>query len=294
MTNPRSVWIVVLNWNGLADTLACLQSLQQLHYPERRIVVVDNGSTDGSVDALRSARSNSGFELIEAGRNLGYAGGNNLGIRHALEHGAELVWILNNDTTVASDALDLLVEATLADDRVGIAGSVLYHADEPDRIQAWGGGRIGLLGVARTSSAPADRLDFVNGASMLVRSEVFEEIGLLDEHFFFFMEDADFSRTAARRGWRLAVAEGAAVRHKVGASVNRDAAGRSLVADRHLVRASGVFIGKHSGPLLPLAAPARLAVIALRRVGRREAARVPALTGEFVRGVRSGFGARRP
>ena len=88
MTKPPLVWIVVLNWNGLSDTLACLQSLQQLRYPERRIVVVDNGSTDGSVEALRSARSSIGFELIEAGRNLGYAGGNNLGIRHALEKGA--------------------------------------------------------------------------------------------------------------------------------------------------------------------------------------------------------------
>ena len=100
MANARSVWIVVLNWNGLSDTLACVQSLQQLHYPERRIVVVDNGSTDGSIDALRGARSSTGFELIETERNLGYAGGNNVGIRHALDNGAEFILVLNNDAVV--------------------------------------------------------------------------------------------------------------------------------------------------------------------------------------------------
>src|SRR5215813_7550938 len=96
MANGPSVWIVVLNWNGLADTLACLESLRGLQYPRHSIVVVDNGSSDGSLDALRRASASFGFDLIEAGSNLGYAGGNNLGIRHALERGADYVLILNN------------------------------------------------------------------------------------------------------------------------------------------------------------------------------------------------------
>src|SRR6266498_5374030 len=109
MTRRPSVWIVVLNWNGQADTLACLESLQQLHYAERRVVVVDNGSTDGSVDALRSAGSRLAMEIIEAGTNLGYAGGNNLGIRYALDRGADFILILNNDTTVDPLLLDELL-----------------------------------------------------------------------------------------------------------------------------------------------------------------------------------------
>src|SRR5437667_353730 len=103
---PPSVWIVILNWNGLSDTLGCLESLQHLHYAAHRIVVVDNGSTDGSAEALRRTRSQPPIEIIEAGRNLGYAGGNNLGIRYALDHGADFILVLNNDTTVDPMLLD--------------------------------------------------------------------------------------------------------------------------------------------------------------------------------------------
>src|ERR1700687_3161007 len=109
MIKPPSVWVVILNWNGLTDTLACLASLRRLQYTAHRVVVVENGSTDGSIDAIRRDSANDGIEIIDAKSNLGYAGGNNLGIRHALERGADFILVLNNDTTADPMLLDELL-----------------------------------------------------------------------------------------------------------------------------------------------------------------------------------------
>src|SRR5215470_14085112 len=97
------VAVVVLNWNGCNETLACLESLIKLSYPPCDLIVVDNGSTDNSVAAVRSKYPN--VEVIQTGKNLGYAGGNNVGIRRALEKGAQYILILNNDTRVSPDAI---------------------------------------------------------------------------------------------------------------------------------------------------------------------------------------------
>lgn len=109
MSRPPLVYIVILNWNGWQDTLACVTSCCALTWPEYRLLVVDNGSTDGSEAILRDRLATG--EVLQSGGNLGFAGGNNVGIRHALAAGAEYVWLLNNDTEVAPDALSELVAA---------------------------------------------------------------------------------------------------------------------------------------------------------------------------------------
>jgi GT2 family glycosyltransferase len=115
------VGVVVLNWNGKEDTLACLESLASVTYPAFEIYVVDNGYSDGSVPVVRSRFPNS--TVIENGRNLGFAGGNNVGIRYALERGADYVLILNNDTLVAPDLLDRMMGAALRESDVGVVGA---------------------------------------------------------------------------------------------------------------------------------------------------------------------------
>src|SRR5262245_35539834 len=105
---PPTVSIIVLNYNGREDTLACLRSLEHLTYPNVSVVVVDNASSDGSVDAIRAAHPQ--MTLIETGANLGFTGGNNIGIQHALDHGADYVMLLNNDTIAAPDMLNLMIE----------------------------------------------------------------------------------------------------------------------------------------------------------------------------------------
>ena len=118
------VCCVVLNWNGWADTLECMGALRECTYPRLTIIVVDNGSTNDSVARIKSAYPD--ILLLESGSNLGFSGGNNIGIRHALALGADFVWLLNNDTRPAADALDALVEKALSDGGIGAVGSICY------------------------------------------------------------------------------------------------------------------------------------------------------------------------
>src|SRR5579884_395199 len=140
MTHPDAplVHVVILNWNGWRDTVACVASVKHSQYPRLQIVVVDNDSSDGSEAAIQLAHPD--ITVLQSGANLGYAGGNNVGIRHALAAGADFVWILNNDTTVAPDTLAELVRAA-ADPSVGIVGSKIYYMAEPQRLW-YAGGRI--------------------------------------------------------------------------------------------------------------------------------------------------------
>src|SRR5579871_1995174 len=176
MTHPRGklTSIVVLNWQGWRDTLTCLASLQKLRYPHYEVIAVDNGSEDDSVAQIRTAYPH--ITVLETEYNRGFAGGNNVGIRHALSRGASYIWLLNNDTVVDPDSLEAMVAVAEADAGVGAVGVVLYDMSNPEHIQVWGGGRVNMwLGRSRycTTPAPPDRLDYVTGASLFVRREVF-------------------------------------------------------------------------------------------------------------------------
>jgi hypothetical protein len=288
------VFVVVLNINGWADTRQCLDSLRRLDYENREVVVVDNGSVDNSEERIR--RSFPEVTVLQAGANVGFSRGNNLGIRHALARGAAFVWLLNNDTTVDSSALTTLVKEAETDPRIGIVGSVLYFADHPERVQAWGGGTFNaLLGKTSCSMKPtkASELDFITGASMLLRRAFLEDVGLLDETFFLYMEDTDLCFRAKQRSWRIAVAEESVVYHKVGATANAGSLRRSFDIDRTHVRSNGIFLGKHSGAALLVAAPLHLAGMVLMRMKRGQLRRLPRLVSEFVRGLRLGLRARR-
>jgi len=285
------VAVVVVNWNGWPDTLACLRSLAALEPPGcAHTIVVDNGSADDSVE--RIAAEFPGVDVVRSADNLGFAGGANLGIRRALKLGVDFVWLLNNDATVEPDTLRALL-AEADDRRVGIVGGVLVDPEEPDRVLAWGGGFVGPLGTTTALDGPGRLPDYVEGSSMLVRTALLERVGLFDEAFFFYYEDADLCRRAREAGWRIAVAPSARVAHAVGASVNRGATGRSERADELQVESGGVYLGKHSERLLAPALGVRLAGIVLSRLARREPRRIPTLVRALVRGARRGRARRR-
>ena len=248
---PR-VYIVVLNWNGWRDTLTCLASLGRLTYPSYQVVVVDNGSTDESVHRIRDAYPH--VVLLETGRNLGFSGGNNVGIRYALERGADYLWLLNNDTKADPHALTAMVEVAERDPKIGAVGSVLYYMDQPERVQAWGGGRVNMWwGVARhfTTPVPAERIHYITGASLLIRREGLEEVGLLDEEFFMYWEDADLGFRLRKAGWKLAVASNARVWHKETASLGK----KSPILDEYFNASAVRFFRRHAPlPALPLLA----------------------------------------
>jgi GT2 family glycosyltransferase len=215
------VFIVTVNWNGWQDTIDCLSSLAGLDYPNSRILVVDNGSTNRSVAQIRKVCP--GVEVLETGKNLGYGGGSNVGIQRALEEGADYVWLLNNDTKVGSKALGALVAAAEADERVGGVGSVIYHMDDMSRVQVWGGGYLNLMtGHSReaTSLVSREKLSWLSGASLLLRVAALNEIGLLDENFFMYWEDTDLCFRLREANWELAVAHQSRIWHKGHGSSN--------------------------------------------------------------------------
>jgi GT2 family glycosyltransferase len=223
MNEQPTVTCVVLNWNGWADTIQCLGALERCAYPRLSVVVVDNGSTNDSIARIKAAHP--GVPLLEAGRNLGFAGGSNIGIRYALERNAEYVWLLNNDTQAAADALSALIEKASSDRRIGAVASVCYYADSPSKVQAWAGARVNLwIGYGRLSTVPHpdDWFQALYGASMLLRCDALREAGLLDEGFFHYWEEAELCLRLVQKGWRLAAAPGSRILHKVSASTGRE------------------------------------------------------------------------
>lgn len=290
-TADALVIAVVLNLNEWRDTVDCVESLENAGHGRLEAIVVDNGSTDDSVSELRSRFP--GVELIEAGRNAGFAIGNNLGIRRALERGADFVWLLNDDTVVEPGALEAMLNVTAREPRPGVIGCVLLE-NHVDAVQAWGGGTVSpAFGLATVLTAPADDLAYISGACMLLPRDVLASVGLLDESFFLFMEDVDLCYRVSEAGWSIAIAPDGFVRHKGNAPVGRSASARELSVDRIYAESCGIFVGKHSGLALVPCAMARALTLALRRVPRGEARRIPALVSAFGRGVRTGYRSRR-
>lgn len=217
--------IIVLNYNNHRDTAECLRSLAGLDYPDYSVTVVDNCSSDGSAERLSGEFPHVFFLCNHT--NLGFADGNNQGIRHALEEGADLVWLLNNDTVVEPGALRGLVEAAEAEPRAGILGSVVYYYDQPERVNFAGGRVVRYLGkgihlTTLTEGAAPFETDFVTGASLMVRADAAGEAGVLDGRFFLYMEDLDWCQRMKKAGWKVIMVPSSRVRHKINETTGRD------------------------------------------------------------------------
>jgi GT2 family glycosyltransferase len=236
------VWIVLVNFNGLDDTRKCLHSLAALADPAR-VVVVDNASADGPCDALRAEFP--WADVVRSPVNGGWAGGNNLGLRHALARGAELVILLNNDTVVSPHLVGRLRAAADAHPEFGVLGPVIRFMAEPCEVQTMGVrfNRPGFPGFFETVPVPPDRpgrvdeVDIVNGCCLAVRRSVIDRIGLVDERFFLVHEESDLCLRAGRAGFRCGVLADAIVWHKGSSSFKREGKGGQRYYDaRNLVR----------------------------------------------------------
>lgn len=252
-----AVAVVLVNYNGLDDTRACLRSLAASGAGARAIVV-DNGSRGGEDEAIR--REFPDALVIQSGADLGYAGGANLGIAAARRAGARHVLLLNNDTVVLPGFLEPLVAAADADPRVGIVTGKILTFDEPPRIWAAGAAlkRFRGLGLNRGEGEP-DRAQYdapgdVAGASLclaLVPLSVFDRVGPLDDRYFLYLEDVDFSLRVRRAGLAIRYEPRAVVRHRVQASaVAGGTKGTSDVALYYLTRNRPLFMRAHMGPLV--------------------------------------------
>jgi GT2 family glycosyltransferase len=256
-------WLIVLSWNGREDTLACLASLAALRGEDTEVVVVDNGSSDGSVEAVRTAHPE--VHVVENGRNLGFAGGNNAGLRHAVEHGAQWAVLLNNDATLAPDAVDRLRAAAGDHPAAGMLAGKVFFDEPPDRI--WFAGQrfwpvFGYSGRPRgygRRDGPryrrAYRTDRAAGAFMAVSRRVLDAVGLLDEDLFAYVEDVDWCCRARAAGFEIWFVPDALAWHRVSASTGGERA--STHALYYGVRNTIAVSERH----LPLPRPLR----ALRR-----------------------------
>ncbi len=218
--------VIVLNWNGLQDTHACLESLEKLTYPNFETIVVDNGSTDGSVPILKERFPE--VLYMETGENLGFAGGNNVGMRLGLKRGAELLFLLNNDTVVSSDILERFVETYRSHPQAGILGAKIYLFEERDTLDHIGGrwnpkvGMFDFIGQRQKEDGVQwqrpEEIDYVCGAGLMVRRSVVEAIGYLEPRFFLIWEESDFCFRAKRAGFLTLTCPDAMLWHKVSAS----------------------------------------------------------------------------
>ncbi len=222
--NP-TIYVIILNWNGKEDTLECLATVKQLDYPNYKLVVVDNGSTDDSLDAI--ARQYPDITLLQTGANLGYAGGNNVGIRWALEHDADYVLLLNNDTVVATDLLSAFINAEKLLPVGSILGAKIFFHDEPEKLWfaggQWNSGSNSFehIGHGQPDSTEFNRVtevDYITGCALFAGAETFKEVGLLDEHFFLSYEETDWCYRARASGHKCIVVSDAKLWHKISSS----------------------------------------------------------------------------
>lgn len=249
-SQPR-VAALVLNYNGKDITLETVESLLGMTYPSLTVVVVDNGSTDGSLEAVAAAFPE--VENLRVEVNEGPAAGMNAGLRWALERDFDYVLALNNDIEVDPDMLTELVAVAEKDSTVGCVGPKGYYYWDRDRLWSAGGRlRFGESvtkerGMGELDHGQYDRteeVDYINGCAMLVPRRVLEEVGLWDPLFFLSVEDADWCMRMKRRGYRCVYAHRAVLWHRVSHTVGVYVPSKTF----HNGRSTALFVRRYAGP----------------------------------------------
>jgi GT2 family glycosyltransferase len=296
-----SFGVVVLNWNGADDTIACLDSLAAASPRADRVVVVDNGSTDDSMSRLRRWAQQHGFDgeqgwvvFIEAGTNRGFAGGNNLGIRFLYEKtDVSHVLLLNNDATIAPDFFTHIDSALVMHPSMGLVTGTIY--EDPARDKVWYAGAYEIPSRALVKhklevpqSIDPTSTDFVTGCAMVISRRLIDEIGFLAECYFpLYWEDGEYSFRSRKAGFPVMYAPAAKVYHKVGATVG--AAKQSPIVAHCQNRLRVFYVRRNYRGLNRVIA---LAYLAVTKPGR---ALVEALSGRpriglaIIGGTLSGF-----
>ena len=243
------VAIVIVNWNGKGDTLECLESVRRIDYPCVEVIVVDNGSSDNSVGAIRERFPD--IVLLESENNLGTAGGRNIGIRYVLKSGADFVLFLDNDTILDPQLIWNLMKAVDIVGSHGILGAKIYYFDDPYKI--WYAGSkwkySGFIHLGMGDTDDGQRFNSITetayacGCALFVDKKVIEKIGIFDEKFFAYFEETDFCYRAKAEGFRSFLVPSAKVWHKISSSTGGKASpffhyylNRNILlwAERHL------------------------------------------------------------
>lgn len=222
-------YVVIVNWNGLDDTIECIKTVKNISYPNYGIILVDNGSKDNPVDSVKKICKDIIF--IDNKSNLGFAEGNNVGIRVALDNEAKYIWLLNNDTIVHRDALTAMIDVGERIPKSGILGSKIYYYDKPDFI--WFAGatinwkravsyHTGINQKDHPQYGDLKEVDRITGCSMVVKRELCENIGLMDEKLFLYVEEVDWCVRARNAGYKVIYVPDSKVYHKISSSTGED------------------------------------------------------------------------
>lgn len=229
--------IIIINYNGFKDTKDCLLSLNKLKNNNFfKVYLVDNGSSDDSLikihKFLKIAKLNYPLELIISKNNLGFAGGNNLGIKKALKDGFNYFLLLNNDTEVTPDFLAKLIEVSKKNPKAGIIGPKIMYYSQPNKIW-FGGGKFSWFGggkhlrfneIEKPKNSNAQKqilnsqpllVDWITACCMLIKREVIKKIGLLQEKYFLYYEDTDYNLRARKAGFNILYVPNSVIYHKV-------------------------------------------------------------------------------
>jgi len=251
-SSDPSVCYVVLNWNQPGLTAECLESLAVQAYANYHVVVVDNGSTDGSAGLL--AERFPWVTMLELQDNVGYSAGNNAGIDYALAQGADYILLLNNDTLVDPHMLARLVAAAEADPSIGIAGPTMYYAEPPTLIWGsenridWRTGSLirGQMGETadqqRLDRLPPRPVDYVDTCAALIRREVFERIGGMNDDYFINFDDLDLNVRASKAGYQIVYVPAARMWHRVSLTMGQ----ASPATTYYMTRNALIFFWSHA------------------------------------------------
>jgi GT2 family glycosyltransferase len=223
--NTKKVFVILLNWNNWRETKECLESINHVTGIDFEVVLVDNNSLPEEKETLRNFQFsifNFQTKFIWNDSNLGFAGGNNVGIKYALEHGADYVMLLNNDAVAAPDFLSELVKVAESDPSFGIVGARIYKYGTNDIV--FGGGKINKWFTSgehmntQHATRNMQQVDYITGAAMLVKKEVIEKVGLMREEYFLYYEDVDWCIRARKAGYKCVLVPISHVWHKVSAT----------------------------------------------------------------------------
>ena len=264
-----TVAVVILTWNGRELTLDCLQSLSSLDYPNFQVIVVDNGSSDGTVSSIRSEYPSA--TVIANEKNLGFANGNNIGLQHALEREVDYILFLNNDTLVEPTMLRRLVEFAEAKPEVGMVGPSMYCFDPSDTLFAagsfvdWSNGTIRHRGMFQSSASLEHRyepepVDFICGCGFLASRRMIEEVGGFNPSYYLNFEDVELGERAKRSGFEVWFMPRAKMWHRVSATLGRGSPANTY----YMIRNSLHFFWSNSPGRLRFVSTSRILGRALR------------------------------
>jgi GT2 family glycosyltransferase len=248
----RIVYIIVLNWNGKEDTIECIKSLDEIEYENYKIVIVDNGSGDNSVSDIKNIFPD--INVIENNKNLGFAGGNNIGIDFAMANNADYILLLNNDTIVDKNFLSELIDVGESDEKIGLLGPKTYFYSDPKRIW-FAGGRVNWMknsgshvGIEEIDHGQYDKIrqvDYLTGCCLLIKRQVIEKVGKLSEDYFLYYEDTDLSLRAKNSEYECIYVPKSKIYHKVSRSTKPGSSSYIYYHTRN-----GLALSKRNGSFL--------------------------------------------